>query len=164
MLKNLFGGASDKAAPAESAAPLRQLPAGQIENDGRVTTADAGLVALAADGWIIKQKIDALQKELKTITDALQNSLGAGASLALDGLCKVTISGRQSFKLADPDKCAAILGGRFADLVDTTIEYTLSDKLKEIVLDPDHPLSDGLRGCVQIKDSVSVTFRAGKAL
>ena len=46
----------------------RQLPAGQIENDGLVCSADPGLVALASDGWIIKQKIEALQKELKGIT------------------------------------------------------------------------------------------------
>lgn len=142
----------------------RQLPAGQIENDGLVCSADPGLVALASDGWIIKQKIEALQKELKGITDQIENSLGVGASLAVDGVCRVTISARESFTLADPERLRAVLGGRFEDLVDVREEYKLSDKLKELASNPDEPLAELLRECIKVKCSTAVTFRPGKAL
>ena len=122
------------------------------------------MIALTVDGWIIKQKIDALTKQLKEITGKLENSLGAGASLAVDGVCKVTVSERTSFSLTDPEQAQKILGGRFEDLVASEVSYSLIDKLKEMVLDADHPLAAGLRGCIAIKSGVSVTFRAGKAL
>ena len=78
---NLF----NKAVPETAAAPApRPLPAGLIENGGPVVSADADLIELACDGWALKQQIEALQKQLKTITDQLQNSLGAGAALAVD--------------------------------------------------------------------------------
>ena len=142
----------------------RQLPAGQIENDGLVTSADPGLVALATDGWIIKQKMDALQKELKAITDQIENSLGAGASLAVDGVCKVTVSARESFSIADPDRLRSVLGGRFDDLIDVREEYKLSDKLKDLASNPDEPLAELLRECITVKSSTVVAFRPGKAL
>lgn len=159
---NIFGSSRNSVeTPAISAEPL---PAGVIENDGVITSADVGLVALACDGWVIKQKIDALQKELKTISARLENSLGIGAALSVDGVCRVTLSGRQTVTLTDPDKCEALLGGRFTDLVESHVEYTLTDKLKAMALDPDHPLSEGLRSCIVVKDSTVVTFRPGKAL
>ena len=142
----------------------RQLPAGQIENDGLVTSADPGLVALATYGWIIKQKMDALQKELKAITDQIEKSLGAGASLAVDGVCKVTVSARESFSIADPDRLRSVLGGRFDDLIDVREEYKLSDKLKDLASNPDEPLAELLRECITVKCSTTVAFRPGKAL
>ena len=160
---NFFKATPSQNEPADEPA-YGALPAGLIENNGQCVSASSDLVALACDGWVIKQKMEALQKELKAITDKLENSLGVGAALAVDGVCRVTLGNRQTFKLTDVDKCAALLGGRFADLVDSSIEYTLSDKLKAIVLDPDHPLSKELRGCVLIKNIAAVTFRPGKAL
>lgn len=159
---NIFGTPAKAETPVEPS--LRQVPAGQIENDGFITSADQDLIAMACVGWALKQQIDDLQKQLKAITDRLQASLGAGAALAVDGVCRVTVSNRQTFKLVDPGRCEALLGGRFADLVSTSVEYTPTDKLKEMVLDGDHPLSEGLRGCFVLKDSTSVTFRPGKAL
>lgn len=127
---------------------VRALPAGLIENDGQVVSASEDLVSLACDGWSIKQRIDALQKKLKTIT--------TNSTLAVDNVCRVTLSARQTFSLTDPDKCEAILGGRFSDLVDSSIEYPLTNKLKDIMLDPDHPLSAQLRACIAIrKESLS---------
>lgn len=155
---NIFTGFSDSA--AEMPAQNLSLPRGQIENGGQVISADPDLVALASDGWTIKQKIEVLQKELKVITDRLQNTLGAGSTLTVDGVCKATISGRESFVLIDPDRARAFLGGRFDDLVDSTVSYTLTDKLKALVNDPDEPLSEPLRGCVAVKYSTSVAFRA----
>lgn len=157
---NIFSGFSDSSAEM----PVRQLPAGQIKNEGLVVSADPGLVALATDGWIIKQKIEALQKELKVISDKLQNTLGAGAALAVDGVCRVNVVSRESFSLTDPERARALLGGRFDDLVDVGLSFTLTDKLKALVSDPDEPLAEPLRGCVAVKSSTSVTFRPGKAL
>ena len=153
----MFGMKTKAADPVE---PVRQLPAGTIENGGQVVSAGPDLVGLAVDGWIVKQKIDALQKELKTITTALENSLGAGAALTVPGACRVTIAERTTFNLKDPLHARQLLGGRFEDLVQTSLDYTLTDKLKELVLDGDHALSAGLRECIEVKTSTSVTFRA----
>lgn len=163
MLSKLFN-ATHKPVSTEDI-PHRQLPAGQIETaDEQFLPASPDLVALAVDGWKIKQRIDALQKELKGITTKLENSLGAGTSLAIDEVCRVTISERTTFTLTDPLRCRELLGGRFEDLVQSTVEYTLSDKLKDMARDADHPLSDGLRSCIAVKSGVSVAFRPGKAL
>ena len=66
-MKSFFSSKAQDAAKAmdEMTTPvvapeLRQLPGGLIERDGRSTSADPDLIRLAADGWIIKQKIDAL--------------------------------------------------------------------------------------------------------
>lgn len=159
---NVFGSKAEPAVPAP--ADLRQLPAGLIERDGQCVSATPDLIALAVDGWTIKQRIDALQKELKTVTEKLENSLGAGAALAVDNVCRVTFSERTTFKLMDPHKCSEILGGRFGDLVDTVVDHTPTDKLKDMLLDPDHPLAESLRACFAIKTATSVTFRPGKTL
>ena len=158
---SMFSKAADS---GNNSGTYRQLPAGQIENDGLVTSADPGLVALATDGWIIKQKMDALQKDLKAITDQIENSIGVGASLAVDGVCKVTVSARESFTLADPERLRSVLGGRFEDLVDVCEEYKLSDKLKDLASNPDEPLAELLRECIKVKSSTVVAFRPGKAL
>lgn len=138
----------------------RQLPAGSIEIDGQFVSASPDLVGLAVDGWIVKQHIEALQKELKGITVKLENSLGAGAALTVEGACRVTIAERTTFTLTDPLHARQLLGGRFEDLVQTSLEYTLTDKLKDMVRDGDHALGAGLRECIAIKTSTSVTFRA----
>lgn len=158
MLTSFFN--KSASAPTTPDEPARRLPEGILEHDGQALHASPDLVALVVDGWELKQQIEALQKQLRTITDKLQNSLGAGTSLTVEGVCRATISSRQVFVLSDVHKCQAFLGGRFADLVDESVEYTLTNKLKEIVLDPDHPLSAGLRDCVLIKESTSVSFRA----
>jgi len=156
MLFNIFSDFSDSAAEM----PCAKLPSGQIENGGQVVSADPSLVELASDGWTIKQKIEALKKELKVITDKLENTLGAGSTLTVHGLCKATISGRERFVLIDPDRARALLGGRFDDLVNSSVSYTLTDKLKALVSDPDEPLAEPLRGCVAVEYSTSVAFRA----
>lgn len=132
---------------------------GRIENDGHCVPARSDLTELAIKGWEIKQQIEALERDLKTVTKQLENSLGAGAVLIVDGLCRVTLSARQTVTLTDPERCRNILGGRFDDLVIETASYALSDKLKDIARDPDHPLSGPLRECLAIRDSVTVAWR-----
>lgn len=152
---NIFTGFSDSAAEM----PAQKLPSGFLERDGQAVHAGPDLVALAQDGWDLKLRIDSLQTQLKAINEKIQNALGAGAKLRVDGLCTVSVSGRQNLSLTDVELCRLLLGGRFQDLVDERTEYTLSDRLKEIVLDADHPLNASLRQCVQIKESVSVSYR-----
>jgi len=135
------------------------IPNGSVESNGRAVQADIGLVALALQGFSIKGQIENLEGQLKAINDRLENSLGPGSVLVIEGVCRIPIASRQTFKLTDPETCKALLGGRFDDLVYSSVEYTLTDKCKAIVLDPDHPLSESLRACVAIKESRSVTFR-----
>ena len=141
----------------KSAAPA--TPPAHLEVDGAPAPVTADLVARAVQGWEIKQRIDALEQELKRITTDLSDRLGAGTALVVDGLCRVTVSPRQTVTLMDPDRCRDLLGGRFDDLVLETTRYTASDKLKGIALDPDHPLSEPLRPCLRIDDSITVSFR-----
>ena len=137
-----------------------KLPTGLLECDAHAIHASPDLVELAMDGWNLKLRIEALQAELKAINNKLEEAIGAGAKLRVEGVCTVNVSGRQTITLTDVGMARQVLGGRFMDLVDERTEYTLTDKLKELVLDADHPLSESLRGCIQVKDSTSVTFRA----
>lgn len=137
-----------------------KLLAGLLECDGHAIHASHDLVKLAVDGWSLKLRIDALQAELKAINSELEETIGAGAKLRIEGICTVNVTGRQTITLTDVGLAQQVLGGRFTDLVNERTEYTLTDKLKELVLDADHPLSESLRSCLQIKDSTSVTFRA----
>lgn len=153
--------------PQESAfaAPSAvRLPRGILEYDDQIMDAPPDLVALAMDGWTLKQRIDALEKELKQITDKLSLQLAPGTKLAVDGVTSVSVAAHETFKLENVTACQKILEGRFDDLVDATTQYKLTDKLKDMILDPDHPLSDSLRACFSIKNGVMVTFRPGKAL
>lgn len=151
--------------PNQIPAPTpRQLPAGILEIDEDQSVADPDLVALAVDGWIIKQKIDALGKEFDAIKKRLIDSLPVGAQLRVDDVTTVSVIGRCSFKLTDAVACRKILEGRFDDLVNETPTYKITDKLKDMTLDPDHPLSEALRACFSVDDSVTATFRPGKPL
>jgi hypothetical protein len=151
---NIFGKTDDL--PSRHTGPA---PSGRIENDGRCTSASPDLIALALEGFDLKGQIEALETRLKTVSDRLANSLGPGAVLVVDGVCRVPIASRQTFKLTDPETCKALLGGRFDDLVDSSTDYTLTEKFKAVVLDPDHPLSESLRACVAIKETRYLAFR-----
>ena len=138
------------------------LPLARIESDGEQRPAPPDLVALGHDGWELKLKLDELQKQLQQIKDDLQARLGPDATLVIDGACRIAIVPTQRMTLTDVETCRGLLGGRFADLVRAETAYTLSDALKDILLDPDHPLSEPLRTCVAIKQGVSVVFRAAR--
>jgi hypothetical protein len=156
MLNALFG----KTAPPS---PRPTVLTGLIEREGQCVSASEDLLLLAAEGWAIKVQIDDLKARLDVITDALQNSLGAGAALVVDGQCRVTLSERLTYVLKDVERCKGLLGGRFDDLVASSVTYTLTDKLKELVQEVEHPLvKSGLDQCIAIKRSLSATFRPVK--
>ena len=137
-----------------------KLLAGLLECDGHAIHASHDLVELAVDGWSLKLRIETLQAELKAINSKLEETIGAGAKLWIESICTVNVIGRQTITLTNVELARQVLGGRFTDLVNEHTEYTLTDQLRELVLDADHPLNELLRSCVQIKNSTSVTFRA----
>lgn len=157
MLSNFL---SRKAETEAKAKADPKLLAGLLECDGHAIHASHDLVELAVDGWSLKLRIDALQAELKAINNKLEEAIGAGAKLRIEGICTVNVASRQAITLINEELARQVLGGRFVDLVTERKEFVLTDKLKELVLDADHPLSESLRGCIQIKDGTSVTFRA----
>jgi len=155
MLSNFLSRKAEAEAKADP-----KLPIGLLEYNGQAIHASPKLVELAMNGWDLKLRIEALQAQLKGINEELQETTGAGAKLWIESICTVNVTGRQIITLTNVELAKQVLGGRFTDLVNEHTEYTLTDKLKELVLDADHPLSESLRSCIQIKDSVSVTFRA----
>ncbi|MFZ1327023.1 MAG: hypothetical protein WAT67_13580 [Candidatus Contendobacter sp.] len=151
---NLFGHKPAVLAPATDLA--------RIESDGEQRPAPSALVVLGNEGWNLKLKIEQLQKQLQQIKEDLQAQLGLDAALVIDGTCRISIVPVQRMTLTDVETCQGLLGGRFDDLVRTETAYTLSDTFKEILQDADHPLSAPLRACVEIKQGVSVVFRAAR--
>lgn len=157
MLNKLLG---KSAAPTVAPTQLTGL----VERDGQAISADADLLTLAAEGWAIKGQIDDLKTRLDGITAALQNSLGHDVALVVDGQCRVTLSERLTYAVKDVETCKRLLGGRFDDLVASSVTYTLSDRLKELMQEEEHPLvKSGLGECITLKRSTSVTFRPVKA-
>ena len=78
------------------------------------------------------------------------------------GQVKLTLTERETIQITNVEQMQAMLGGRFEDLVETRLSYTLSDKLKTMLADGDHPLSEGLRACCAFKTNGSVTYRPVK--
>ena len=132
---------------------------GTVERDGEVTSADPDLLNLVYSGWTYREARNKADEQLKLVNLGLLNSVGVGASVVVEGICKATLSERQTVEVKDPDKLKHILGEqRFNDLVNTTTRYTCGDKLIEISGDADHPLAEQIRGCLIFKASQSVTY------
>ena len=151
---------SKKSPVVPTAAPA--LPACTLTRDGQTLALDAEASALLHAAWDRKRQVDEAKADLDAMNARLLEAYGPGCTLEIPGQAKLTLTERASVRIADPHTLKALLGGRFDDLVNTRIEYTTSDKLKELLADADHPLSDAVRSCCTFGASSSVTYRPVK--
>lgn len=138
------------------------LPACTLTRDGLTVTLDEETSALIRSAWETKQTLDDTKQGLDALNARLLESYGPGCVLEIPGHAKLTLTEREAVAITDLAQMRAVLGGRFEDLVESREEHKLSDKLKQILADADHPLCEPLRACVAVKSSVSVTYRPVK--
>lgn len=152
-----------KKTPAPVATPAAPaLPACTLTRDGQTLALDATASALLCAAWNTKQGVDDAREDLEHLNAQLLDAYGPGCVLEIAGQARLTLTERETIAITQVEQMKAVLGGRFEDLVDTRQTYTLSDKLKELLADADHPLSEALRACCTVKASSSVTYRPVK--
>lgn len=138
------------------------LPACTLTRDGHSLALDAHTSALIRSAWETRQTMDDAKQVLDALNVRLLESYGPGCVLEIPGHVKLTLTERETVAITDLAQMRAVLGGRFEDLVESREEYKLSDKLKAMLADGDHPLSESLRACVAVKRSFSITYRPVK--
>ena len=140
------------------------LPEGEkvARDTGEVTPLAADDVALVVRGWELKRQIEELEAQLKQINAQLIEAHGAGVSLVVPGVCRVSIAEREAVRVVDAERLRAVLGGRFDDLVRVEVAYKVEPRLVEMACDADEPLSPAIRACLSVGRSASVTWRAEK--
>lgn len=155
----LFAKKTPAAAPVQ---PTVALPACTLTRDGQTLMLDPDASALLCSAWNTKQTVDDAKIDLDALNARLLDAYGPGCVLEIPGQAKLTLTERETIQITDPEQLRAVLGGRFEDLVETRLEYKLSDKLKALLADGDHPLSESLRACCAAKTSSSITYRPVK--
>lgn len=129
---------------------------------GEAMAADGALVRLAMQGFELVKQIDALEVRLKTIKDDLAEKLGAGRSLIVPGVCRVSVEAREAVSISDPDRLRLVLGDRFDNLVRAVMTYKPEPRLIEMACDGDEPLQPSIGACLKIGKSTFVKIVAAK--
>ncbi|MDW8399833.1 MAG: hypothetical protein RMK90_14865 [Acetobacteraceae bacterium] len=135
-------------------------PTGRVLRAGESTALDAASVRLLLEGWALKGQIEALEAQLRAVNERLIEAHGAGATLIATGVCRATITARESVSIEDAERLKGVLGFRFSDLVRTQVSYKPEGRLLEMAADGDEPLAPAIRACLKVGESVSVTWRA----
>lgn len=132
---------------------------GYKEIDRREIPLDDASLNLIQEGWGIKEKIDELKDRLMEIQDELMARHGR-CSLVVPGLCRVSLTERQTVRVADPDGLAELLGSRMRDLVIMRTSFHPTPKLIEMAADADDPQSSDIAACLRAETTPVVTWRA----
>lgn len=149
-----------KAANVEKAAKAG-LPAGVKIVDGKEEVAlDAATIRKVMEGWEVKRIIDDAKARLDAINAELIEAHGTGCALVVTGICRASLTSRQTVKVRDPERLEAVLGARFLDLVRESVSYQAEPRLVEMACDGDDPLQPAIAACLSVSDGTSVTWRA----
>ena len=136
------------------------LPSGVKVVDGVEVAMDAADVRKVMEGWEIKRLIDDAQTQLDAINADLIAAHGTGCALVVTGICRASLSARQTVKIVDAGRLEKVLGGRYLDLMIEKVSYQAEDKLVEMACDGDEPLQPAIAACLAINQGEAVTWRA----
>lgn len=120
-------------------------------------------------GWEIQQEVKKLNNELKDIKAALEEKYGAGVKLILpDEKASLTITDKRTIGIRDFDLLRELVRDDDNNLFGMNaytvkdISYSPTDRYKDIVEDKEHEQHQLLIDTAEIKDAVTLTFRAIK--
>lgn len=139
----------------------KTLPHGMIVNKatGEAAPASARVVELVLEGLEKDQAIKPLTQRLNAIKTELKTLVPPNSVVTLDELAEVPITLRQQVVIVDEARLKAALGKRFVDLVNIHVEYQPTEKLLALASDADHPLAETLRACLEVKETLSISFK-----
>ena len=141
--------------------PLK-LPDCIVVEDGRESPASRPLAQAVLNAWHAKIAADDAKKVYDAAQDVVLDLLRSPCSVVLAGVCRASYSVRQTVKITDPDRLAAVLGERYGDLVAETLSHKAEPKLLDMSADADEPLQPAIAACLKVSESESLTFRAEK--
>lgn len=152
-------------AAATATASVAAAPAAWIEMHGsgdRVDAVEPALVRQAVRAWGLVKHIDELEEELKAIKAELASGVGAGASLVVADVCRVSVAKTTSVGIKDADKLRELLRERFADLVVESVSYKPTEQLIEMSSDGDDPMAPAYRALLTVRSGTAVRITAEK--
>ncbi len=154
-----------KAKQEQAAQALAGKPAAWIEvhgSDERLQAVAPQLVQAAIRAWGLMRRIDELEEELKGVKAELAEGVGAGRSLVVPGVCRVSVAKTTSVGIKDADKLRELLGERFGDLVSESVSYKPSEALIEMSADGDDPMAPAYRALLTVRSGTTVRITAEK--
>lgn len=152
-------------AKQEQAVAAAGKPAAWIEvhgSDERLEAVAPKLVQAAMRAMGLVKRIDELEEELKGLKAELAEGVGAGRSLVVPGVCRVSVAKTTSVGIKDADKLRELLGARFADLVSESVSYKPSEALIEMSADGDDPMAPAYRALLTVRSGTTVRIAAEK--
>lgn len=140
-------------------------PAAWIEvhgSDERMEAVAPELVQAAMRAMGLVKRIDELDEELKGLKAELAEGVGAGCSLVVPGVCRVSVAKTTSVGIKDADKLRELLGERFGDLVSESVSYKPREALISMSADGDDPMAPAYRALLTVRSSTVVRITAEK--
>lgn len=139
----------------------KHTPHGYVvdKQSGEIIAASSRAIELALEGIAANKKINPIAKRLTEIKEELKALVEPDHVLCVEGLVEVNFNSRKQVVVVDEKALKDALGKRFEDLVITKTEYQPTEKLIEIASDADNPLSEKIRPCLGVKESISVSFK-----
>ncbi|MFN3390117.1 MAG: hypothetical protein ACK40O_14435, partial [Allosphingosinicella sp.] len=98
----------------------------------------------------------------KGLRAELAEGVGAGRSLVVPGVCRVSVAKSTSVGIKDADKLRELLGERFGDLVSESVSYKPSEALIEMSADGDDPMAPAYRALLTVRSGTTVRIMAEK--
>lgn len=141
--------------------PLK-LPDCVVVEDGSESPASRPLAQAVLNAWHAKIAADDAKKVYDAAQDEVLDLLASPCSVVLSGVCRASYSVRQTVKITDPERLAAVLGERYGDLVAETLSHKAEPKLIYMSTDGDEPLQPAIAACLKVSKSETLTFRAEK--
>jgi hypothetical protein len=134
----------------------------EVHDSDERAEAMPALVQLAVRAWELVMRIDELNVELTALKSELASAVGAGRSLVVPKVCRVSVVSARTVKVVDAKKLRALLGDRWGDLVTETVSYKPTEKLIEMSVDGDDPMAPAYRELLSVCTSTSVRITAQK--
>lgn len=121
------------------------------------------LERLIKEGAELTARVEAFKAKLEQVKEKilpyLRQAAGSKKSATLQGIagiCEYTL--RQDLKIADITALKTIFGERLGEYAESVTTYKPTRKLRNAVIDGDHPAAEDLRGAVELRQSEGVRF------
>lgn len=141
--------------------PLK-LPDAVVIEDNAESPAGRELVRAVLAAWEAKIAADDAKKIYDAAAQALIDLLDSPCAVVIPGVCRASYSVRQTVKIDDAERLAAVLGERYDDLVAESVGYKAEPKLIDMSCDGDEPLQPAIAACLKVSESETLMLRAEK--
>lgn len=142
---------------------LKKINVGGIEH--LVPADQASIEKLILEGCQLTRRLEEIQDKLKNtkglvLTYAQEEDIFGGKKSAkivgLAGVCEITL--KQDIKIADPVALKTVFGEKYELYVTEETVFKPQKKLRDALVDGDHPQSEVIREAVEIKPGEYIRF------